>query len=97
MALQSTGYLINDTEHGGWLDGFWGWAGDRVTGVIDDYTSRWLDVQFPESVAPWNTDSPISNVTTEAGSVQQGFMDNKDNQKLLMIAGAAIAVLLLLK
>ncbi|MEW8131479.1 MAG: hypothetical protein AB2758_20695 [Candidatus Thiodiazotropha endolucinida] len=86
MSLQSTGYLINETESGSWLDGFWGWAGDTATKVGDAYVDRWLSEQFPETVEPWNPDEPFDNVSAEAGSVQQGFLDNPDNQTLLLVA-----------
>ncbi|MCU7841826.1 MAG: hypothetical protein KZQ94_20930 [Candidatus Thiodiazotropha sp. (ex Troendleina suluensis)] len=97
MAIQATGYLVGSNESGSFLDGFWGWAGDRVTSVSDQYVSRWLDDRFPETVQPFNPDEPLDNVSMEQESVSSGFMGDPGNQKLLMLAGLGLLAFMVLK
>jgi hypothetical protein len=98
MALQSTGYLVDSSDSGSWLDGFLGWAGDAVQTVGDNYIDRWLSEHMPETAQPFNPDEPENNITAEAGATATGgFLGNPDNQKLLMVGAGVLVLALVLK
>lgn len=97
MAIPSTAITLVGNESGSWVDGFWGWAGDRATGAVDGYVDRWLSDQFPEAAAPFNPDEAPDNVTVESSASGGGWLGDSQNQQLLLYAGIGLLALVLLR
>ncbi|MCG7979592.1 MAG: hypothetical protein N0E58_15860 [Candidatus Thiodiazotropha endolucinida] len=91
-----TGLVAN--ESGGFLDDFWGWAGERVTYGTDQYIDHWLDERFPERVAPPNSDFlPAAAAIEEEATSGSGFFQDPGNQQMLVYVGLGLLALAVLK
>lgn len=85
-------------ESGGFLDDFWGWAGERVTYATDEYIDHWLDERFPErSVLPNSDFLPGAAAIEEEATQGSGFFQDPDNQQMLVYVGLGLLALTLLK